>query len=279
MLKGNFRTSIVTGRIGIIDAALVRYLENVKDKADRLHVNVAVSIYNKLIPKNHIEEFISNISTVNVVLTEQDIKHLWQQSKTAPVRLPEKDLQRYSVDRILKKVPLENQNNNSGPNKLIKPDELIKLYGTNPHDRKLAIGLVSGSFDLIHLGHVRYFNMAKEKSDILVVATMSTHSIRQQGKNVLADRPIYSQEDRVKVLSSIRSVDHIVVFDEVDCNEVIRAIKPNLFIKKDKDMSRPIVREECDLVNSLGGDIFVTRDDVGYASTAIIHHVRQVTGT
>ena len=74
----------------------------------------------------------------------------------------------------------------------------------------------------------------------------------------------------------MRTVDYVVIFEELDCKEVIRAIRPNYFIKHEKDMSRRIVKEECELVESFGGKVVITRDEVGYSSTDIINYVRSI---
>lgn len=272
-----YSTVVVTGRIGIVDAALVRYLEGVKERTGRLLVHVTESIYGSIIPKTHIEEFVATLSIVDGILEEEsEVKRIVQQTDTILMHLPEEELQQYSLLRILKKVGIENSKNKPETNKLVSLKELIKRYGNNPHQRKINVGLVSGSFDLIHLGHVRYIKAAKELADVLIVATMSTNSIKQQEKNIMDDRPSYSQEDRVKVLSSLRTVDYVVVFDELDCKEVIRVIRPNYFIKDEKDMSRRIVKEECELVEILGGKVVVTKDDAGYSSTDIINYVRGI---
>jgi len=272
-----FNTVIVAGRIGIVDATLVRYLESVKERTGQLLVHVTESIYNGLIPKTHIYEFLAELSMVDGIIEEKsEVNRIVQQTDTTLMHLPEEELQQYSHERILKKFGIENSKNKLEPNKLISLKEFVKCYGNNPHKRKINIGLVSGSFDLIHLGHVRYIKAAKELVDVLVVTTMSTNSIRQQEKNIMGDRPIYSQEDRVKVLSSLRAVDYVVVFKELDCKEVIRAIRPTYFVKHEKDMSRRIVKEECELVESFGGKVVVTRDDAGYSSTNIINYVRSI---
>lgn len=273
-----YSTVVVTGRIGIVDAALIRYLEGVKERTGRrLLVHVTESIYDGIIPKTDIEEFVAALSIVDGILEEEsEVKHILQQTGTILMHLPEEELQRYTLERIFKKVGIENTKNKPETNKLVSLKELVKRYGNNPHQREINIGLVSGSFDLIHWGHLQEIKAAKEITDVVIAATMSTNSIRQQEKNILGDRPIYSQEDRVKVLSSLRTVDYVVVFEELDCKGVIRAIRPNYFVKHEKDMSRRIVKEECELVESFGGKIVVTRDDVGYSSTDIINYVRSI---
>lgn len=271
-----FDTVIVTGRIGIVDAALVRYLGGIKERTGRrLLFHVTESIYAGLIPKAHIEEFVAALLIVDgIVEEESEVKRMIHQPNTSLMHLPEEEIQQYSLERIVKKVGIENSKTKIETNKLVTLKELVKHYGDNPHQRKMNVGLISGSFDLIHLGHVRYIKAAKKLADVLVVATMSTNSIRQQEKNIRGDRPIYSQEDRVKVLSSLRSVNYVIVFEELDCKEVIQAIRPNYFVKHGKDMSREIVKEECELVETLGGRIVVTSEGVSYSSTDIINHVR-----
>ena len=169
--------------------------------------------------------------------------------------LPDEEIRRYSEERIkCERRPVEeHQESLCLFSKVLTAKELASL--SHLKDENLKIGLVSGSFDLIHLGHVRHINAAKNLCDVLVVATMSTSSLKQQEKNVHGDRPIYSQNDRITVLSALRTVDHVTIFDERDCKEVIKTLQPQIYFKHIKDMERKIVREECDLVRSLGGEV------------------------
>lgn len=277
MYNQSFSTVVVTGRIGIVDAALVRYMEGVKERTGRLLIHVTESIYDSIIPKTHIEEFVADLSIVEgIVEEESEVKRVVDQTKTTLMHLPEEELQQYTLNKILKKVSIGNSKNKPETSKLTILNELIQRYGNNPPTRKINVGLVSGSFDLIHLGHLLEIKAAKGITDVVIVATMSTDSIRKQEKNIFGDRPIYSQEDRVKVLSSLRTVDYVVIFEELDCKEVIRAIRPNYFVKHERNMSRRIVKEECELVESFGGKVVITRDDAGYSSTDIINYVRSI---
>ncbi|HLP62400.1 MAG TPA: adenylyltransferase/cytidyltransferase family protein [Candidatus Deferrimicrobium sp.] len=274
--KGNLDPTIVRGRIGIVDAALIRCLENFKNNAENLSVYVTESIYQNIIPIDHIHEFLTELSPVDGVITGHfELERILHQPGATLNHLPGQELTRYAAARILKKVDIESNGHRQENEKLAAVEELLKIYGANPKERRLKVGLVSGSFDLIHLGHVRYIKAAKKQCDVLVVATMSTGSIRQQEKNSRGDRPIYSQEDRIKLLSALKSVDHIVVFPELDCKEVIKNLKPNFFIKNANDIARQIVKEECRLVESLNGKVIVSNDDLQYSSTDIIDYIRK----
>jgi rfaE bifunctional protein nucleotidyltransferase chain/domain len=250
------------------------------------------SHYSDLIPESHIAEFMQSLSMVDgVILNPSGSMSLGAGNdntlnegpesrftdSSSVVILPDEELRRYSDGRIRGgRNPAEE--NQQSPVIFFKVVDMKELSSPSlPRDENLKIGLVSGSFDLIHLGHVRLINTAKKFCDVLVVAAMSTSSLRQQEKNVHGDRPVYSQDDRITVLSALRSVDYITVFDERDCKEVIKTLRPHIYFKHIKDMERKVVREECDLVRSLGGEVIVTNDVACYSSTDIINHIRRHT--
>jgi D-beta-D-heptose 7-phosphate kinase/D-beta-D-heptose 1-phosphate adenosyltransferase len=88
--------------------------------------------------------------------------------------------------------------------------------------------LTNGCFDVIHAGHVAYLREAKKLGDILVVAVNSDASTRDlKGEG----RPVYSQDERLEILSELACVDYLVLFDEPTAHEIIRAIKPDVYVK------------------------------------------------
>ncbi len=272
-------TIIVSSKIGIVDASLVRCLENLKNHTKHLSVHVTGSIYQNLIPIAHIYEFLAELSPVDSVITDNSqLERILRQTGAALRPLPEQELTRYTLERILKKIDIASHDHRQENKKLATVEELLKIYGANPKDRRQKIGLVSGSFDLIHLGHIKYIKSAKDAADVVVAAAMNTYSIAKLEKNSGGDRPIYNEVDRVNVLSASRSVDHVLVFNGLDCKQVIQGLIPDYFIKHKKDMSRQIIKEECALVERLGGRVVVTTNDVSYSSTDIIRHVRSIEG-
>jgi rfaE bifunctional protein nucleotidyltransferase chain/domain len=268
-----FNTIVISGSIGLIDAFFLNYLAQLKNNAEQLFIHVKDSFYAPFIPKNHIEELLSYINVVDrIIKNEIELKRIIEQETTKIEFFPIENLNRYSIERICKSINIEKGHvQKKSENNL---EKIANRYLNIPKHRKQKVGLVSGSFDLIHLGHARYIQLARQYADIIIVATMSTLSIKQQPKNKDGDRPIYSQEDRVQFLSSIRGADHVIVFDDLNCLNIIKKLKPDVYIKKDKDMSRSIVKEECKLVESLGGEVVLATDDVGYSSSKIINHIR-----
>ncbi len=86
----------------------------------------------------------------------------------------------------------------------------------------------NGCFDLLHAGHVRYLNEARALGDALVVGLNSDSSVRALKG---ADRPLNGQNDRAEVLSALRSVDAVVVFDGERATTLIEQIRPHIYAK------------------------------------------------
>src|SRR6266508_6692079 len=86
----------------------------------------------------------------------------------------------------------------------------------------------NGCFDILHRGHVTYLSRAKALGDVLVVGVNSDAGIRRLK---VPGRPINTLEDRAQILAALSSVDHIVAFDADTPIELIRAIRPDIFVK------------------------------------------------
>src|SRR2546425_7691054 len=85
------------------------------------------------------------------------------------------------------------------------------------------IVLANGCFDILHVGHLRYLEHARSLGDVLVVAINSDKSMRtikDQG------RPILPENERVPLVSALRCVDHVVLFDEPDASLVLYVLRP-----------------------------------------------------
>ena len=91
-----------------------------------------------------------------------------------------------------------------------------------------TVVFTNGCFDILHAGHVRYLNAAKALGDILVIGLNSDESVRRlKGEG----RPVNPAEDRAEVLAGLRAVDHVVVFGEATAEELVRQIKPDIYVK------------------------------------------------
>lgn len=88
--------------------------------------------------------------------------------------------------------------------KIIAYKNLSKLINQLRSDR---IVLVGGCFDILHLGHIRFLNQAKKYGLVLVALESDTSLKKFKGIN----RPIHPQKERAEVLSSLDSVNYVIL--------------------------------------------------------------------
>lgn len=110
---------------------------------------------------------------------------------------------------------------------LVKREELDKLLSDLRKEHKTIV-TTNGCFDILHVGHVRYLEQAKSYGDVLIVALNSDKSVKKiKGES----RPINNENDRAEVLSALRSVDYVVLFEEESPIDLLLHIKPDVHTK------------------------------------------------
>ncbi len=88
--------------------------------------------------------------------------------------------------------------------------------------------LTNGCFDILHAGHVSYLEQARELGEFLVVGLNDDQSVqRLKGPG----RPINPVHDRAAVLAALRSVDAVVIFSDTTADELIRVVRPSIYVK------------------------------------------------
>jgi D-beta-D-heptose 7-phosphate kinase/D-beta-D-heptose 1-phosphate adenosyltransferase len=131
--------------------------------------------------------------------------------------------------------------------------------------RGLRVGFTNGCFDLLHPGHVALLRQARAACDRLVVGLNSDASV---GRLKGPTRPIQSETSRAAVLSSLTSVDLVVVFDEDTPRELIAAIRPDILVKGADYRVEEVVG--ADLVTAYGGQVILAALMEGHSTTATI---------
>jgi len=133
------------------------------------------------------------------------------------------------------------------------------------------IVMANGCFDVLHVGHIRYLNAAKELGSRLIVAVNSDDSVRAlKGEG----RPVMPDAERAEVLSALEPVDAVVIFPERDVRVLLNEIRPDVQAKG-TDYTADSVPER-DVVTSYGGRVAIVGDPKDHSATSII---QQISGT
>ena len=152
---------------------------------------------------------------------------------------------------------------------LIKRSELDNLIKTLRSQGKTIV-TSNGCFDILHVGHVRYLEKTKSFADVLIVALNSDKSVRSiKGEG----RPINNENDRAEVLSALRSVDYVVLFDEDSPLDLLLQIKPDVHTKG-ADYTVETLPEAKGIMENGGRIEFITFVD-GKSTTSIIEKMKK----
>ncbi|MEG8945957.1 D-glycero-beta-D-manno-heptose 1-phosphate adenylyltransferase [Rosettibacter firmus] len=121
-------------------------------------------------------------------------------------------------------------------------DELLTIRSELKKQNKIVV-FTNGCFDILHAGHIDYLNKAKALGDVLFVAINSDLSMKKiKGEK----RPIVPQNERAFIISNLKAVDYVTIFEEETPYEVIKKLVPDVLVKgadwsKDKIVGSDIV--------------------------------------
>ena len=132
-------------------------------------------------------------------------------------------------------------------------NEILTIVSELKNKGKKII-FTNGCFDLLHIGHVKYLQEAKNYGDVLIVGLNSDDSVK---KLKGANRPINSQSDRAYILASLEVVDYLVIFEEDTPLELIKIIQPDVLVKgsdyKGKEVVGQNIVKELKLIQFIDG--------------------------
>jgi D-beta-D-heptose 7-phosphate kinase/D-beta-D-heptose 1-phosphate adenosyltransferase len=128
------------------------------------------------------------------------------------------------------------------------------------------VAFTNGCFDLLHMGHVRYLQQARERGNCLVVAINSDLSV---GRLKGPSRPVIGQRERAEMLGALECVDYVTVFDEDTPEPLLKLLKPDLLVKGGS--TGEIVGQG--IVEGYGGTVLKLDLVEGLSTTDIINRI------
>jgi len=147
--------------------------------------------------------------------------------------------------------------------------ESLQSELTSTREGKTVV-MANGVFDLLHVGHLRYLEAAKQLGDFLVVAVNSDASTRAyKGPG----RPVVTESERAELIGGLECVDHVLIFDEPNVENVLRTLKPDIHAKG-TDYTTETIPERA-VVAEYGGRVAVCGDPKDHSSTELIEKTKR----
>jgi D-beta-D-heptose 7-phosphate kinase/D-beta-D-heptose 1-phosphate adenosyltransferase len=132
----------------------------------------------------------------------------------------------------------------------VKTREELKILRIRFKEEHKKVVFTNGVFDIIHSGHIDYLNKAKVLGEILIVALNSDSSVKKiKGKK----RPILNETERALVLSNLKPVDYVTLFDEETPANLIEELIPDVLVKGADWSVDKIIGSDVVLAN--GGEV------------------------
>ncbi|MCP4265437.1 MAG: adenylyltransferase/cytidyltransferase family protein [Candidatus Brocadiaceae bacterium] len=152
--------------------------------------------------------------------------------------------------------------------KIVNLDELSKnIQVLKSEGRKIV--LCHGCFDLMHPGHIKYFQASKEMGDILVV-TVTPDEYVDKGEG----RPVFNQNLRAESIAALECVDYVAINKWPTAEETLRLLRPDIYVKgqefeKLEDQTGKI-QKEYKVLEEIGAEIRFTHEIV-FSSTELLN--------
>ena len=148
--------------------------------------------------------------------------------------------------------------------KLLPRNEVAAL-GERLRAEGRKITFANGCFEILHVGHVRYLQGAKEEGDVLVVGVNSDPSVaRLKG----AGRPLVPVDARAELVASLACVDYVTVFDDPTAEPVLRDLRPHVQCKG-PDYTEENVPERR-VMDELGGVVRIVGDPKNHSTRDLL---------
>jgi len=153
-------------------------------------------------------------------------------------------------------------------NKILELDDLVERLNELRADG-MTIAHCHGCFDLMHPGHIKYFQAAKRMGDILIV-TVTPDEYIDKGPN----RPVFNQQLRLESIAALACVDFVSVNKWKTAENTLRLLKPDVYVKgqefENLEDKTGKMQKEFQVVEEIGAEMRFTHEIV-FSSTALLN--------
>ncbi len=147
----------------------------------------------------------------------------------------------------------------------------IQKISARARKKGLTVVTTNGTFDIVHVGHVRNLQAAKSYGDILIVGINSDASVK---KYKGASRPVIPAEERAEVVASLEPVDYVFMFETETAIPWLKKIKPHKHIKgADR---KPEQIPEWETLKKMDSELICVPYHKGKSTTNIISKIKSL---
>ena len=136
---------------------------------------------------------------------------------------------------------------------------------------KKKIVITNGCYDLIHPGHIRILRESKKRGDVLVVLINSDKSVKI---NKGAKRPIQNQRDRIEILTSIKYVDFVIMFNNKTPVNLYKKLLPDV-LTKGSEYKQSHIAGANEIVRN-GGKVKLITMKKNYSTSKTINKIKKI---
>jgi rfaE bifunctional protein nucleotidyltransferase chain/domain len=153
---------------------------------------------------------------------------------------------------------------------VVSQDELI-LHRSEWKRNGKRIVFSGGRFDLLHPGHIRLLEQARQLGGILVVGVESDASIRASyGRDDPADssleRPITPATERMEILAALAAVDYSIEFDASTLKDFVARLQPEVIVTGGNDPA----------IHTAGSKTVSIPLEPGFSTSRLIERITQL---
>lgn len=146
--------------------------------------------------------------------------------------------------------------------------DLLSWRRAIPREKRLVV--TNGCFDVLHYGHIRYLQEARNLGDLLLVGINSDLAVRSlKGQS----RPVINERMRALTLDELKSVDYVCVFDSVNAAEFLDSARPNIYVKGGDYSKASLNKLELDVLATHNSEILISPLVEGLSTTSILDRI------
>lgn len=147
-------------------------------------------------------------------------------------------------------------------------EELSQIMQKMKSDGKKVV-LCHGCFDLMHPGHIKYFQAAKRMGDVLAV-TVTPDRYIDKGPG----RPVFNENLRAESIAALECVDYVAINKWPTAEETLRLLRPNIYVKgqefQNLEDKTGKIQKEYEVIQEIGSELRFTNEIV-FSSTKLLN--------